>query len=135
VTTYVPLLFERSNTHPREAKREKLERYVIEASKQCGRNVLMNIGEKTKWDSYASGGSEGGLRVLAHPGSTEPFAIRSLPAGVGRIAAGPEGGLTDAELAAALEHGWHPVNLGPRILRIETAALMLVSLMVTAGQG
>src|SRR5438552_275704 len=49
VTRFVPLLCQRSNTHPREAKREKLERQVIEASKQCGRNVLMKIDDLTAW--------------------------------------------------------------------------------------
>src|SRR5262245_8562482 len=39
VTNFVPLSTARSVVHPRETKIEKLERYVIEASKQCGRNV------------------------------------------------------------------------------------------------
>ena len=43
VTSFVPLKTARSVVEPREAKREKLQRYVIEASKQCGRNVLMRI--------------------------------------------------------------------------------------------
>src|SRR5688572_14473533 len=41
VTTFTPLLTARSVIDPGEGKREKLERYVIEASKQCGRNALM----------------------------------------------------------------------------------------------
>src|SRR5262245_14164676 len=35
-TSLVPLRTRRSVVHPGEAKYEKLERYVIEASKQCG---------------------------------------------------------------------------------------------------
>jgi 16S rRNA (uracil1498-N3)-methyltransferase len=41
---------------------------------------------------------------------------------------GPEGGFTDAEVRAAQDAGWQTVGLGPRILRIETAALVLATL-------
>ena len=44
-----------------------------------------------------------------------------------RIAVGPEGGFSDEELALALAHGWRKVNLGPRILRVETAAIVLAA--------
>src|SRR6267142_868992 len=68
VTNFVPLTCQRSNAHPRDSKREKLERYVIEASKQCGRNVLMKVEDLTKWEAYCPRGGLGDLRVLAHPG-------------------------------------------------------------------
>ena len=41
--------------------------------------------------------------------------------------AGPEGGLTDDEETAALQRGFVPLKLGPRILRTETAALAAVA--------
>ena len=41
------------------------------------------------------------------------------------IAVGPEGGFTDEEVAAARDAGWQTVALGPRILRVETAAIAL----------
>ena len=44
VTSFVPLSTRRSVVHPREGRLEKLQRYVIEASKQCGRNALMQVG-------------------------------------------------------------------------------------------
>ena len=43
------------------------------------------------------------------------------------LAVGPEGGFNDEEVALALDAGWTPVDLGPRILRVETAALALVA--------
>src|SRR5436309_2835197 len=52
VTSLVPLRTSRSVVHPGDAKREKLERYVIEASKQCGRNVLLEIKPLTDWPTY-----------------------------------------------------------------------------------
>jgi 16S rRNA (uracil1498-N3)-methyltransferase len=127
VTRYVPLECHYSNLHPRDVKRDKLERHVIEASKQCGRNVLMQIADLTPWASYASAGNPGELRLLAHPS-----AATGKPAFVAeriRIAIGPEGGFTEEEVALALKHGWQAVGLGPRILRIETAAIVVAALV------
>ena len=116
VTAFVPLLCQHSNTHPREAKREKLERQVIEASKQCGRNVLMRIDDLTPWQTYAAHGEAGGLRILADPRHTEHWSALPKPNGPMRLAVGPEGGFTDEELALASQHHWNSLNLGPRIL-------------------
>ena len=41
------------------------------------------------------------------------------------IAVGPEGGFSDEEVALAIASGWQAVTLGPRILRVETAAIVL----------
>jgi 16S rRNA (uracil1498-N3)-methyltransferase len=131
VTAFVPLLCRRSNTHPREAKREKLERHVIEASKQCGRNVLMRIDDLTPWESYAARGDAEVLRILAHPYQAEPWAALPKRSGSVRLAIGPEGGFTEEETALALQHSWRPVHLGPRILRIETATIALATLATT----
>jgi 16S rRNA (uracil1498-N3)-methyltransferase len=47
-----------------------------------------------------------------------------IPAGSSVILLiGPEGGLSDAEVAAAAAAGFQPLRLGPRVLRTETAAL------------
>lgn len=43
---------------------------------------------------------------------------------------GPEGGFDEAEVDSAIEHGIHPVSLGRRILRTETAGLMLLSVLM-----
>jgi 16S rRNA (uracil1498-N3)-methyltransferase len=42
---------------------------------------------------------------------------------------GPEGGLTDAERATAVEAGFRGIRLGPRVLRTETAALTGLTLL------
>ena len=43
------------------------------------------------------------------------------------IIIGPEGGFSDTEIKAARKAGVQTVSLGPRILRTETAALVLVA--------
>jgi len=40
---------------------------------------------------------------------------------------GPEGGLSEEEIEAALKRGYTAVRLGPRILRTETAGLTLLA--------
>ncbi|WP_434776948.1 16S rRNA (uracil(1498)-N(3))-methyltransferase [Neisseria sp. Ec49-e6-T10] len=44
---------------------------------------------------------------------------------------GPEGGLTELEEQQAMDKGFEPVTLGPRVLRTETAAIAAVSAMQT----
>lgn len=134
VTKFVPLACARSNIHPRECKREKLERHVIEASKQCGRNVLMSIDELTDWETYCVRGNPADLRILAHPDSAvEQRCHRMMngervdPLQTIRLAVGPEGGFTVDEIAIATTHGWRGVSLGARILRVETAAIVLAT--------
>ena len=53
---------------------------------------------------------------------------RSRPAGV-RVLIGPEGGFTAEEVAQAQGAGFQVVSLGPRRLRVETAALTVVALL------
>ena len=50
------------------------------------------------------------------------------------ILIGPEGGLTESEVAAVLGNGWQPVTLGPRPLRPETAAVVATALVQEALQ-
>lgn len=120
VTRFVPLRTRRSVVHPRV---ERLERAVIEASKQCGRNVLMEVGPPVDWDDYYQDVELPANRLIAHPGGGPVSNQRGDVA----VAIGPEGGFTDEEVAAAEKGGWRRVSLGPRVLRIETAAVALAA--------
>ena len=67
---------------------------------------------------------EGSLPLLAHPGAGD-----SCPRGISQpitLAIGPEGGWVDAEVESFLRIGFQAVDLGPRILRVETALAALV---------
>ena len=46
-----------------------------------------------------------------------------------RVMIGPEGGFHQDEIKLSLRSGIHPVYLGPRILRSETAAMSAVSIL------
>jgi 16S rRNA (uracil1498-N3)-methyltransferase len=130
VTHFVPLRTRRSVVHPREAKLDRFERHVIEASKQCGRNVLLRVESMEDWGAFCRRGDLGGLRVVAHPG--EAAAGGGAAAGAVTVAVGPEGGFTDEEIGEARAAGWRALDLGPRLLRVETAALALAAWAVAA---
>lgn len=130
VTCFTPLQTARSVVHPRESKLDRLQRHVIEASKQCGRNVLMQVGELTRWSDFCRLPSLPGRKLLAHPGGeTVPEAIPPDGDRDVVLVVGPEGGFSAEEAALGREAGWRVVSLGPRILRVETAAVVLAALV------
>jgi 16S rRNA (uracil1498-N3)-methyltransferase len=124
VTAFTPLQTARSVVLPREAKLERMQRHVIEASKQCGRNALMRVQPLTSIGDLIRRADLPVRRFIAHPGGT------AFPEGVGdvTVAVGPEGGFTDEEIREARESGWTVAGLGDRLLRIETAALVVAVL-------
>lgn len=126
VTRFVPLLTRRSVVQPRESTQEKLARWVIEASKQCGRNVLMEIGVPADWGEYCRRGDLPKMRLVAHPGGEDAKSDKGEEREVA-VAVGPEGGFTEEEIEMARSAGWRVIGLGPRVLRVETAALVLVA--------
>ncbi len=126
-TDFTPLLAERSVVVAKESKIEKLERAVIEASKQCGRNVLMRIHPPQAFTEWCARADLPKDKWIAHPGGEAIEKLRPAPGDVA-VAVGPEGGFTDAEVAVACQNEFRLLGLGPRILRIETAALAAASL-------
>jgi 16S rRNA (uracil1498-N3)-methyltransferase len=132
VMAIVPLIAERSVAQPVASAIARLERMVIEASKQCGRNRLLEIGPPQRWTTFASESDSAQIRLLTHPGG-KPFrsALPTKSDGAtarGVIAAiGPEGGFTSEEVQHAVAAGWTTVDLGPRVLRVETAAVAIAA--------
>jgi 16S rRNA (uracil1498-N3)-methyltransferase len=120
VTAFTPLTTARSVVVPGEAKLDRLQRHVIEASKQCGRNVLMELRTLTSWATFLASQDLPERRLLGHPGGGTAVEGKGLDV---VAAVGPEGGFTDDEVAAAMAAGWRPVSLGACLLRVETAAL------------
>ena len=107
VTRIVPLSTKRSVAEASPSALDRLRRTVIEASKQCGRNRLMEIGQVQDWRQAVQSLVRQGLRILADPGGkplgafwspSEKFA--TPPSIVAAI--GPEGGFTDEEVNLAI---------------------------------
>lgn len=157
VARCLPLRTERGVAQPESGTLDKLRRTVIEASKQCGRNRLLEIASPLDLRDFLHAAPPTALRGLAHParlwrqalsgeasggteaagriGSQRDWFQSVVDAGADReiwLALGPEGGFADAEVVEAAACGWNAVSLGARIQRIETAALSLAALTAAA---
>jgi 16S rRNA (uracil1498-N3)-methyltransferase len=125
-TRFIPLVTARAVVVPKDAKTEKFERAVIEASKQCGRNRLMAVDLPKPWAVVLGMPGLPPAKFVLHTGEAAAASTvrpEVLAAGAA-FAVGPEGGFAPDEVAAAVEAGWRPLSLGPRVLRVETAAVV-----------
>ena len=124
VASVTPIVASRTQRAPSPSLIEKLKRVVVEACKQCERNVLMPIHEPVSSSEYFGHPHEG-RRVIAHQGEgcLNQGDLAGETAIVGAV--GPEGGWTDEEVLDAEKSGFERISLGSRIYRIETAAVVL----------
>jgi len=124
----VPLL-EKS----RRLKRyHRWERIAVEASKQCGRGVVLKIEPLQDYSEILRTASPDSLRLILweREGVRLKEALeRSKEKTKIFFIIGPEGGLSEEEVDQAKRNGFTPVTLGRRILRSETASLCLVSIL------
>ena len=134
VARLVPLVTARSVVDPRSAKIDRLRRTVVEAAKQCRRDVLMELGSPTPWATLARDASTP-HRFVADPSGSPLAAIAPPPRGSSAILAiGPEGGFSPDEHADAISLGWKPVSLAASILRVETAALAGAAILLALAE-
>jgi 16S rRNA (uracil1498-N3)-methyltransferase len=132
VSDFVPLVTARGVAQPTGGTLDRLRRAVIEAAKQCGRNRLMRIAEPQSYSDFLRSQNLDAMRLLAHPHSAIPIGewlrgtLSAPEAGIS-CAVGPEGGFTEEEVILARTAGWTTVDLGTRILRVETAAAVLAT--------
>lgn len=128
VTCLVPLLTEHGVAHPTVNSLGRLRRAVVESSKQCRRNVLMCIEDAVSIADICQ--QKEGDKLFAHPYSESQqmgeIGADCTTAGR-RIAIGPEGGFSNQEIEQLLDAEWKQISMGPRILRIETAAIFAAS--------
>jgi 16S rRNA (uracil1498-N3)-methyltransferase len=137
VTRLVPWQTQRSVARPGQGALQRWRRTVIEASKQCGRNQMMEIAPPCEVSDFLPTAADH-LSLLAHvnhPDLPTDSWTRSLAprrAATVQLGVGPEGGFSPREAEQAAAAGWHLVGLGPRLLRCETAALLLVARVISA---
>ena len=143
----IPLQTERSVAQCNDQVLERLRRQVLEATKQCNRTRLMQISPEQTIAGFG-GVQSSEIRVqsnhnhseltswIAHPRSDDDFGQcdlsdlmqAALPKRV-LVLVGPEGGFTRQEVEQAVTLGMQPLDLGPRILRVETAAMVLTAIL------
>ncbi len=99
---------------------------AISACEQCGRNRVPIICAPLSLTARLNDPAPG-KRLLLSPAG-RPLTSLDPPADAHVVLlAGPEGGLSDAEMSAARAAGFVEVSLGPRILRTETAPLVALT--------
>jgi 16S rRNA (uracil1498-N3)-methyltransferase len=133
VSRLVPVLTERSvvrlDARQADRKADHWRRIAIGACEQCGRNRLPQVLRPLPLTEFLGemNGASAGLLLSPEAASR----IDDLPRPVAGLTVliGPEGGLAQAEVQAALAVGFTAVRLGPRVLRTETAAIAALTLL------
>lgn len=104
------------------------QRVMIGACEQSGRNTLPLLhGPMTVADWQQQVQAEQKW-VLAPAVSGGPSASAARPASVALLI-GPEGGLSEGEITAACQAGFQPWQIGPRVLRTETAPVAALAIL------
>jgi 16S rRNA (uracil1498-N3)-methyltransferase len=141
VTAIQPLSTERSvvklSAERAQKRLEHWQNVVISACEQCGRAKIPQVAipiNLTAWlgaNNHAGGVQRTFTRILLNPiGAKQLSALAKTTQNI-QLLIGAEGGLSQAEIDLATNHGFQSVVLGPRILRTETAALVAISAMHT----
>jgi 16S rRNA (uracil1498-N3)-methyltransferase len=95
-----------------------------EAAKQARRSWHPEVAELASTAEVAELVAGATLAVVLHEDAAEPLAAVAVPAsGSVVVVVGPEGGLTDDEVAALTAAGARPVRLGTEVLRTSTAGV------------
>lgn len=135
VARFVPLLSDRVQvkTEGGSQRAERWRRIVTEAAEQCGRGRVPAVEEPQRFAEAVRGAA--GLRLLPWEGERKRglrSVLRALNPKPGEVSLliGPEGGLAEDEVAAAVAAGWTTVSLGRRVLRSETAGIVAAALVM-----
>lgn len=139
VAAIQPVLAERSVVRLKgergDSRREHWQRVAAAACEQCGRNRVPVVAGAIAVTEYRAPGDS--LKLLLAPNGTSN--LRSLGVSGGNpieFAAGPEAGFSSREEAMFVAAGFVPIQLGPRVLRTETAGpAALAALNALYGDG
>lgn len=103
-----------------------------EASKQARRAWFAQVDDPASTDEVVARVRDADLAVVLHEAGRPGLGALDIP-GAGRIVVvvGPEGGLTDEELASFEEAGAHVVRLGAEVLRTSTAGVAAVAALLS----
>lgn len=133
VTRFSPLLSEYSDVKiPAERLQKKINHWqqvVISACEQSGRTLIPEVRPPQALQPWVDS-CEAEQKLVLHPYRSRP--LSQLSAGKSpnlALLIGPEGGLSDAEVALAHTKEFASISLGPRILRAETAPLAALSII------
>jgi 16S rRNA (uracil1498-N3)-methyltransferase len=127
VKTILPLLTQRSVTDLQDARVAKRlqhwQKIIIGACEQSGRNQVPRILQPIALTNWLKNDHPRGLKLVLDPRADQRLQRITPSSQELTLLIGPEGGFTPDELQLAQTKGFLPAQLGPRILRTETAAV------------
>lgn len=129
VTQITPLFTERSEVKlSGERLTKKMSHWqgiIISACEQCQRNIVPKLNDPVSFNDFISG-EHSELNLVLHHRSEKRLSDYSAPMSC-TLLVGPEGGLSDEEIIQAENQSFNALTLGPRVLRTETAPLVVLS--------
>jgi len=135
-TTVVPLVTERTIVKVRDEKQRvgRWQKIAREAAMQSRRLDIPVVGTVMSYDRFLANLVPGPASLFLMPWEegTRPLkdVLRSYPAAADiTVLIGPEGGFSLSEAKAAQDRGFQAASLGPHILRTETAAVAVLSMI------
>lgn len=128
VSKIIPLQTSRADVKLKESekKNERWRRVALEAAKQSGRAKLMHIAALQKFEEFIK--TAEGTKILFAERGGEGFQNVTETKKITAVI-GSEGGWEDFEIEAARKSGFQIVTLKGRILRAETAAIAVASIL------
>lgn len=131
VKKIIPLFTERCTVKLDEERRAKRHQHwqsiIISACEQSGRNHIPELLFPMSLENGLNA-VQADWRFVLSPMASSQLKETSVKKDQRVILLiGPEGGLSDPEINLACQHGYFPLNLGPRILRTETAAVAAIT--------
>ncbi|MDE2235176.1 MAG: 16S rRNA (uracil(1498)-N(3))-methyltransferase [Gammaproteobacteria bacterium] len=134
VSAILPVVTQRSVVRLDEKaalrKQQHWQQIAVSACEQSGRVRIPEIPLPVTLAQCLAAREQSRLKLLLDPRAVDTVGGLSETAQHGvQLLVGPEGGLADDELDAARGAGYLGVQLGPRVLRTETAALAALSLL------
>jgi 16S rRNA (uracil1498-N3)-methyltransferase len=129
VSCIVPVIAARSVARPEPGRRARWEKIAREAARQCGRTDVPAVAAPAALATALAAVELPARRLMLSP-DPAGRSLRELltDRAATTLLVGPEGGFAAPETEAARAAGFASVSLGPRILRVETAAIVAVAL-------
>ena len=138
VDAIIPLVTERVIVKTQGSEQSRLERWrkiALTASEQSHRNLPPVVSSIRSLREVLAESKQYRLRLVptleGERKTLRQVFSDSLPSSI-LVLIGPEGDFTPPEISLALESGFIPVSLGDNVLRVETAAIAVVSFIKLA---
>jgi len=130
VKTLIPVISEFGNVQIEQGKIEKKlshwRKIIINACEQSGRTKVPDLLAPKPFAQAVQEATQT-MKVLLHPGAEQRLSSLQVKHASLCLLSGPEGGFSQAEIDLAVDSDYIAVELGPRVLRTETAAVAAIS--------